>query len=411
MTTRCAQSLALERELARRTVLFIEGCDFVRFPPGGQLSFAKQVLKAFPDRLALVGVSDHAEDVGRWSLREISGRPFPFFAFARTRKAREKRPFVPGRLEHSLKLLRYRREVLSPGIRSAFIQAPELALVAGNWGWRSWCYMFHGVQNPLSISRFKFARPFQTFFERSVFRSVASADAVLAAADGTAISEMIARSGGLLLRDRISEFPTRFDAGIFHPMEVRDVRVRLGIALDAPVIAVSGRIGRFKGWDLLLEAFVQFREWEPRALLIFIGSGEDEARLRERARTLGIKESVRVTGFQTPESVAEYLNAANVVAVGSYAEGWSIAMLEALACGLPIVSTAVSGTGKLIRTGENGFVMHRRSPAEFAAALGKAVALQRPNPTSLMIARGFTSETLGPDLARVWQPFCGPVGL
>lgn len=79
-------------------------------------------------------------------------------------------------------------------------------------------------------------------------------------------------------------------------------------------------------------------------------------------------------------------------------------MLEMLACGKPIVSTDVSGTGAMIKEGENGFIIKGRDPKCFAEAIRKASVLPDAADVSLEIAGKYSIETLAGDLGRIWEP-------
>jgi len=90
--------------------------------------------------------------------------------------------------------------------------------------------------------------------------------------------------------------------------------------------------------------------------------------------------------------------------VGSEKEGWSIAMLEALACGKPIVSTAVSGATEMIAEGQNGFIVCNRDPVAFAGAMLRGLTLPSACPVSREIAQRYSSASLARDLRALWAP-------
>ena len=115
------------------------------------------------------------------------------------------------------------------------------------------------------------------------------------------------------------------------------LRAQLGIPPGAPVVGTVARLAVQKRLDLLLGAVARLEG--VRCLLA--GAGPEEAALRRGARTLGIAE--RVVFFGHRESVGDVLDALDVFAVTSRTEGMSNAMLEALAAGVPVVSTPVSG--------------------------------------------------------------------
>jgi glycosyltransferase involved in cell wall biosynthesis len=266
--------------------------------------------------------------------------------------------------------------------------------------------MFAGVENPLKISRYAVARRIWPVFDWALFSALKRANLILACADEEAIGKLVQRSHGRISRESVVQLPTCVDTEEFFPMDVSRVRRDLGMSQEATIFAASGRIGWFKGWELLLDAFTTLLLRRPGSQLFFIGDGEDRPRLESAIAARGLYSTVHITGFQTHSQIARYLNAANVVVSGSYAEGWSVAMLEALACGKPLVSTKVSGANQMILPGKNGFIVQSRSPVEFAEAMENVLELRDVEPISTGIARKYSMTRLGERLGTLWPPLC-----
>jgi glycosyltransferase involved in cell wall biosynthesis len=383
--------------------VLVESCNFVDFPAGGQLSFARQLLAVFGDELALVGIATDDTPVGVWTSRTIDGVTYRYFAMGRRQKTAA-RPLVPERIRSLLELRRHRRAILGGGDSCFFTQAPELLMELAKWPLASLCYQFPGVENPLRNPRYPWGKLLATRFDRQLFSSLGAADTILAAADAPSIERLVARSHGLLQQRQVKHFPTRVDTDFFRPQEQAGTRQRLGIEAGVPVVVVSGRINRVKGYPLLLDAFRDFRSAAPQARLIFVGDGEDRPELESRASALGLVPWVTVTGFLPQAAVRDYLNAADLIAVGSHNEGWSVAMLEALACGKALVSTEVSGAREMILEGRNGFVVPGRESGAFAAAMARALELPAAAETSLARAKSYALGRLKDDLLQLWPP-------
>jgi glycosyltransferase involved in cell wall biosynthesis len=385
----------------RPACLLIEGCDFERFPPGGQLSSAKQMMAAFGNRLALVGICTDRTPVGRWIERAFGAERFLFYGVGHSAPSSDK-PLVPARLAQYLRLTLHRKGILSLGVRAAFLQAPEALLVVSRWGLDSVCYRFPGVENPLSMPRYQWGRVLAGWFDRRLFDALARTDVILASADDRAIDALVARSGGSLPRNRVCRLPTQFDSAIFRPSPAVESQRGLGLDLSSPLVVSVGRLNRVKGWDLLLESFKRLAETHRGAQLVFVGDGEDRSALLARVSELELADRVTVTGFLEPSDVAAWLNAADVVAVGSHKEGWSVAMLEALGCGKAIVSTDVSGARDMIREGENGFVVRTRDPEAHAEAIRRALLLRDAQRVSVEIASRYGLDSIG-QIGKLWK--------
>jgi glycosyltransferase involved in cell wall biosynthesis len=377
-------------------VMVIEACDFESFPVGGQLTTIKQLIAVFGDRLALVGISTDDAPVGRWTKKLLHGAEFDFFSFGKVDR-RISKPWMPRRLSAYLGLKRYRRRILSLGLESAFIIAPEVMLAIKGWRLRI-AYTFAGVENPLSMPRYAVGKWLAGSFERRLFSALAErSELIMAAADQKAIQAMKDRSGGVLSRSRVVSAPTLVDTKIFNLNRIAE-------RVPGPVLVSCGRLNRVKGWDLVFDAYLEVRNRIPSARLYYIGDGEDRGKLEARIGEAGMANSVFITGFLDPVSVARMLNSAHLFLLGSHREGWPTALVEAEACGLPAVVTDVSGASSLVKEGRNGFIARDRDAARFAESIIAALSLECPNPTSLEIGRRHSVENWKTVLSRLWEP-------
>jgi glycosyltransferase involved in cell wall biosynthesis len=380
--------------MSRSSILLIEACDFERFPVGGQLTTVRQLLGYFGNRFALVGVTTDDTPAGRWVKRVIDGVEFDFFGIARVDPARRK-PLLPRRLTAWLSLLRQRKRIQALGVRAALVVAPEVMLAVSRWGLRIG-YLFCGVENPLSNPRYPVGRLLAGAFEARLHRALSEhAELILAAADPEAIQRMRGRSGGKLANHKIVFFPSMYDSRVF----------RVAAAArrpDEPLLVSCGRLNLAKGWDLVLEAFVHVRAEIPGARLCFVGDGEDRRRLEARIEQFGIGGAVSITGFLPQVEVARILNYASALLLGSHNEGWPTAVVEAEACGLPVVMTRVSGASALVISGNNGYVVGGRDPQVFASRVIESLRLECPNQRSLGIAAQYSVERQMQRLKEHW---------
>ena len=131
--------------------------------------------------------------------------------------------------------------------------------------------------------------------------------------------------------------PNPVDLDTWRPRDRAAARAELGIAPTAPVIAWHGRMSiDQKGLDVLLEAFRRVAHEHPDARLLLVGGGRDEARVAGE----GI---IRTGLLDDRDAIATHLSAADVYAFPSRHEGFPAAPIEAMACGLPVVASNVSG--------------------------------------------------------------------
>jgi glycosyltransferase involved in cell wall biosynthesis len=119
------------------------------------------------------------------------------------------------------------------------------------------------------------------------------------------------------------------------------LRARRGVASTDLLALAVGRLEPVKGHAVLLDAFQQALLRAPRLRLAILGSGSLEGPLRARSRELGIADRVDMPGFR--RDAPEWMRSADIFVMPSRDEGMPIALLEAMACGLPVVASAVPG--------------------------------------------------------------------
>jgi glycosyltransferase involved in cell wall biosynthesis len=167
------------------------------------------------------------------------------------------------------------------------------------------------------------------------------------------------------------------DLSAWHPSDRAEARNRVGLPLEAQVVVWHGRVDfRRKGLDVLLEAWQRVRRCrtERDLRLVLLGTGHDASGLRERIAAMPSAGVLWLDAFVRDRSVIrEYLSAADVYAFPSRHEGFAVAPVEAMACGLPVVAADAPGVPDLLEGEEDsgGLVVPRGDAAAFASALGR----------------------------------------
>lgn len=132
---------------------------------------------------------------------------------------------------------------------------------------------------------------------------------------------------------------------------------------DVIVVGV-GRLSPEKGFDQLIEAARIVTERVAGAGFVLVGDGPERHALEDRVRAAGLAGQVVFAGFRG--DVDRLLTGADILAQSSYTEGLPNVVLEACAAGIPVVATAVGGTGEVIRDGANGFLVEPGNPRALA---------------------------------------------
>ena len=147
----------------------------------------------------------------------------------------------------------------------------------------------------------------------------------------------------------------------------QQVRESLGIGDEVPVIGTVGRLNEVKCQDLLIRAFARIRERFEDARLLIVGDGPRRAELEGLVEGLGLVDVVSFAGYQArPE---RFLQAMNFFALTSRAEGMPLAILEAWAAGVPVISTRVGGIPRVVEHGLTGLLIDSGDEGELTEAL------------------------------------------
>ncbi len=137
----------------------------------------------------------------------------------------------------------------------------------------------------------------------------------------------------------------------------------------APVIAFLGRLRKYKGAQHVLHAFPTVLERVPEARLDVIGDGPYRSDLERLAARLGIGERVRFRGALSHDAKVAALNEAQIATCPSPKEGWGLTVIEANACGAPVVASRSPGLVESVRDGETGILVPHGESSALAEAL------------------------------------------
>ncbi|GAW93290.1 glycosyltransferase family 4 protein [Calderihabitans maritimus] len=138
-----------------------------------------------------------------------------------------------------------------------------------------------------------------------------------------------------------------------------EVRSQLGISQDALVLLFVGRLVREKGIYDLLEAFSRISHRFPRACLYLIGSGPEATGLTAEVRKRNLTGRVFIVGTKEHRELPCWYQAADLVVLPSYQEGLPNVILEAMACGRPVVATRVGGIPEAVVSGKSGLLVNK----------------------------------------------------
>jgi glycosyltransferase involved in cell wall biosynthesis len=213
----------------------------------------------------------------------------------------------------------------------------------------------------------------------------------------SAADAVVAVSNSLRLRaielgaapERVSLIHNGVDTARFRPSDRAAARLALGLPEHERLVLAVGRLDPVKGLDLLVEAAALVRETEKTPIRFrLLGEGPMRSALARSIRGASLQDRVVLQGAVPSASLGTWYAAADLVCLLSRSEGCPNVIVEALACGRPVVATSVGGIPELIVPSENGLLLASREPAAAAAAIEAALhrtwdpaAIARPERT------------------------------
>ncbi len=160
--------------------------------------------------------------------------------------------------------------------------------------------------------------------------------------------------------------PNGIDLDLFKPTDSSSLRNKLDLSKNHKIFITIGSLINRKGHIYLLEAVPQIINLFNNAHFIIVGEGELRNFIEDKINHLKISSYVTLAGYQKPSTIAEWLNIADVFILTSLLEGNPNVILEAMACGIPVISTSVGGIEAMIQDGENGFLIPPKSSNSLA---------------------------------------------
>lgn len=173
--------------------------------------------------------------------------------------------------------------------------------------------------------------------------------------------------------ERLRVIPNGIDENEFFPGDRLEARQKLGLPADATILLAVGAFIEGKGHLRLIEILPELLEKFPRLLLVALGDQSVDPyyfnSVKELIRRKNIEQKVLLVAVQDHSKIRLWMNAANLFCLATRSEGRCNAILEALACGLPVVTTDVGGNCELIEDGSDGVLVSFWDAKAFSAAL------------------------------------------
>ena len=228
---------------------------------------------------------------------------------------------------------------------------------------------------------------------RLIERAARSADALITVCD--ALRQPLLDMG--IEAGKITTLRNGVDLELFRPLDRMAARNRWG-ADGQTLVSVGGLIER-KGHRLIVEALKSL----PDTSLLIAGEGEERPALERQIAALGLTGRARLLGQVPHESLPSLYAAADALVLASSREGWANVLLEAMACGTPVVATDVWGTGEVVAAPEAGVLVKDRTAAGILGGLRTLFANPPDRAATRAYAEGFGWEPTTQGQLRLFE--------
>lgn len=197
--------------------------------------------------------------------------------------------------------------------------------------------------------------------------------------------DLLAR--GIGRPEQVEVVPLGLDLARFLDRPASPVRLRekLAIPSDAPLLGIVGRLVPIKDHPTLYQALALLQADAPAPHLIVVGDGERREALKRLAQDLGLASRIHFLGWRN--DLEAILGELDVVICCSRNEGTPVALIEAMAAGVPVLSTDVGGVGDLIVHGETGWLVPSGNPSALARGIRELLAGPEPRAQLVPAAR------------------------
>jgi glycosyltransferase involved in cell wall biosynthesis len=260
----------------------------------------------------------------------------------------------------SIRPLRRLIERERPDVVFSVLDLPNIANVVALRGLASRPKIVLGIQTPPSIAYGNSWHPVSQLILRLIPKLYPHAESVVALSKGVA-SELLSISPSL--QDRLTVI---HNAGVETDV-LEKATEPLPQVESRPLVVACGRLKSLKGFDFLIDAIAEVRRTVPATLWI-VGEGEERSALEKRIKRRRLNGHVRLLGFKS--NPFKYMAAADVFVLSSLFEGFGNVIVEAMACGAPVVATDCPyGPREIISDGQNGMLV----PPANASALAEAI--------------------------------------
>jgi 1,2-diacylglycerol 3-alpha-glucosyltransferase len=199
------------------------------------------------------------------------------------------------------------------------------------------------------------------------------------------------------IRKPIETIPNGIDTNFFRPLDKKMARKKLGIE-DGRIFLSLGRLGHEKSIDIVIKAFKNID-----AKLLIVGRGPAKQKLEKLTRKLDLQKKVVFTGFIQENLKPLYYSAADALIIASKSETQGLVVVEAIACGTPVIGAGSGAIPEIITHGKNGYIFEPGDVEDLAEKIEMFEPSRRMNKNALRTSKNYSIEKCTTKLEKFYQ--------
>jgi glycosyltransferase involved in cell wall biosynthesis len=343
---------------------------------GGAETFLKGLIKYAPSNISIefIGITSKISNMplNKWASLHFGNKSFNFYPILKEDDENLKTK-IPLALRFTFKLLKsninFKEKVLffnriEPALAFRFINSPKILVIHNDIK-----NQIKGSGSDVLWSKIpsiyflfeKFIFSFMSYIYTVSQKSVAFYKKQYPAYDA-----------------KVGFLATWVDPEIFYLSKTLkyDLRIEMGyekLISTSKWILFVGRLQEQKAPMRLIETFFEYSKSDPKAILLIIGEGDLKKKTMDYVNSLGLKNNVLFLGGMTQNEIVKYYQAANCFLLVSNYEGMPMSALEALGCGLPVITTNVGEVNRIVKNGFSGEIVNNKNPKNIAFSMKKVL--------------------------------------
>ncbi|MHA1381218.1 MAG: glycosyltransferase family 4 protein [Candidatus Helarchaeota archaeon] len=345
---------------------------------GGIRTFLHSFIKYSPKEfdVEFIGLSSNLKrrKHKNWISINFGGKNIKFYPLFFKRDANRK-PLIPLSLRYTFNLMISKFEFkkgllffnrLEPAILFRRIKSPKIVMIHSDVN-----KQMQRKKSEVLWSKFP---KFYYIFEKYIFRHL---DVIYTVNCNTF---KFYKDRYHIYKHKFKYLPTMLDTDLFYPTNISKYEIRKellnkneNLYLTKKWILFVGRLQLGKAPFRMIQTFNEYYKRNKDSILLILGNGNLEEKLKNYVRNLGLNHCIRFMGYKSQVELSKYYKAADVLLLTSNFEGMPISVLEALGSGLPVVSTNVGDIKKVVINRFSGEIVNSFSPRDIAKCLRKVL--------------------------------------